>query len=104
STNFKGKKRSVVLHEQSDEWIWILERWKSICVRVGLSSPNEFGLDIQDGSQAGEYISKFGGDGEILTTGKGKQITWDMMDEMTKGHAKLGRKGSRSPWDLLSDS
>ncbi|WP_442604595.1 hypothetical protein, partial [Neptunomonas phycophila] len=62
STNFKGKKRSVVLHEQSDEWIWILERWKSICVRVGLSSPNEFGLDIQDGSQAGEYISKFGGD------------------------------------------
>ena len=88
--------------EQSFEWLSILDRWKSCCVRSGLSCPNMFGMDIQNGAHAGEYISKFGSDDEILQTKSGKKITWDMADEMTKGNVKTGRKGSSSPWDLLA--
>lgn len=86
---------------QSDGWQWIAKRWISACSKAGLSKPNEYGIDIQNGTMAGEYITKFGSDDEILTTKKGKKITWDMADEMTKGNSKTGRKGSLSPWDLL---
>lgn len=96
--------RGVVLpvSEQSGDWCWVLERWQAMTVKSGLSCPNEYGLDIQNGSQAGEYITKFGSDGEILETKQGKKITWDMADEITKGNTKKGRKGSLSPWDLLA--
>ena len=89
---------------QSDLWDNILTRWKRACLSSGLSCPNEYGMDIQNGAFAGEYISKFGSDDEFLTTSTGKKVTWDMADEMTKGNTKTGRKGSKSPWDLLSDS
>lgn len=87
---------------QSDDWSWVLERWQTMCVKSGLDCPNEYGLDIQGGNEAGEYITKFGGDGEILQTKSGKSVTWDMMDELTKGNVKSGRNGSLSPWDLLA--
>ena len=88
--------------EQSDEWNFILKRWQSCCIRAGLNTPNKYGMDIQNGAYAGQYISKFGSDDEILKTKSGKKITWDMADEMTKGNTKTGRKGSSSPWDLLA--
>ena len=94
--------KPLPIEQQSEEWQWILERWQNMCVNAGLSCPNEYGLDLQDGSQAGEYISKFGSDDEILKTKAGKKITWDMADEMTKGMVKMGRSGSLSPWDLLA--
>jgi len=87
---------------QTEEWEKILYRWRSCCLRSGLNAPNEYGMDIQSGALASEYISKFGSDDEILKTKKGKDITWDMADEMTKGNIKTGRTGSSSPWDLLS--
>ena len=96
--------RGNILLTQTDEWLLILDRWKSCCKRAGLNAPNLYGMDIQNGAHAGEYISKFGSDDEILKTKSGKTITWDMADEMTKGNTKTGRKGSSSPWDLLADS
>jgi hypothetical protein len=96
----KGKPQK----EQADEWKKILTRWQSACKLSGLNCPNEYGMDIQNGAFAGEYISKFGSDDEFLTTATGKKVTWDMADEMTKGNTKTGRKGSKSPWDLLSDA
>lgn len=97
----RDSKRKLKL-EQSLEWLKILERWQSCCVRADLNSPNMYGMDIQNGKGASEYISKFGSDDEILATKTGKKITWDMADEMTKGNVKTGRKGSSSPWDLLA--
>lgn len=79
----------------------LLDKWQACCVRAGLDMPNEYGLDIQDGSKAGEYICKFGSDGEILQTKTGDKVTWDAADEMTKGNTKKGKTGSLSPWDLL---
>jgi len=58
-------------------------------------------LDIQDGSKAGEYICKFGSDGEVLEKADGQKVSWDAADEMTKGNSKTGRTGSLSPWDML---
>lgn len=86
--------------EQSDK-NRLLPVWQSACVSAGLQSPNQYGLDICDGSQAGEYISKFGADDEVLTTRDGDSVTWDSADEMTKGHSKRGKRGSFAPWDLL---
>lgn len=79
----------------------LLDKWQRVCLRSGLDQPNEYGLDIQDGSKAGEYICKFGSDGEVLERADGKKVTWDAADEMTKGHMKKGKSGSLSPWDIL---
>lgn len=87
---------------QHDSWNWILDRWKTMCVKSGLNLPNEYGMDLQGAGNAGVYITKFGSDGDILETASGKKITWDMADEMTKGNAKIGAKGSLSPWDILA--
>ncbi len=94
--------RKLDLAQQSEEWLWFLNRWSNMCEKVGLQRPNEYGLDIRDGSQAYDYICKYGLDGERLTTdGKvKKQLTWDMADEVTKGNKKDGKK-SFSPFQLL---
>ncbi|WP_199868300.1 protein rep, partial [Vibrio anguillarum] len=97
-----SNRKPLPLDSQSDDWQWVLSRWQNMCVNSGLDCPNEYGLDIQGGNEAGEYITKFGGDGEILQTKSGKSVTWDMMDEVTKGNVKSGRNGSLSPWDLLA--
>lgn len=93
----------IVFSKQSvmDDTELLLEKWKRVCVRVGLSEPNQYGLDIQDGSKAGEYICKFGSDGEILERENGDKVSWDAADEMTKGNTKKGKNGSLSPWDIL---
>lgn len=93
--------RKLDIEQQSDEWLWFLERWCNMCEKAGLERPNEYGLDIRDGSMAYDYICKYGLDGERLTTKKGdKQLTWDMADEITKGNKKDGKK-SFSPFQLL---
>jgi hypothetical protein len=56
SRNDNGKLRE----KQSCDWLAILARWQSCCIRAGLNSPNKYGMDIQNGAHAGEYICKFG--------------------------------------------
>ncbi len=102
STNRSDK--GFALDNQSDDWLHILKRWQNVSIKCGLGMPNFNGLDIQNGDKAGEYITKFGSDEQILETKSGKKITWDMMDEATKGMTKIGKKGSRTPWGLLADS
>ncbi|MDE9484239.1 hypothetical protein, partial [Xenorhabdus bovienii] len=89
------------IEHQDADWSWCLERWKDMTTRAGLDCPNEYGMDIQGGEKAGEYITKFGSNGDVLKTASGDAVTWDMMDEVTKGNVKRGKKGSMSPWDLL---
>lgn len=96
--------RPLPEEQQCDEYRWILDRWKTMCRVAGLDMPNDYGLDIRDGSEAGTYITKFGGDGEIISTKSGSTVTWDVADELTKGNTKKGKNGSRSPWDILADA
>jgi len=48
---------------------------------------NRAAYQVQQGSAAGDYIAKFG-----------------PAEEIALGRSKLGRKGSRSPWELLADA
>lgn len=93
--------KPVPIEQQNEDWAWMLSRWQEMTTRAGLDCPNEYGMDIQGGDQAGEYITKFGSDGDFVSTSSGDQVTWDMMDEMTKGNTKRGKTGSLSPWDIL---
>lgn len=66
----------------------VYRAWKRVCERAGLPTPSEaHGVDIRDGSYAADYAAK-----------------WGMASELTKAHLKRGRKGSRTPWDLLRSS
>lgn len=65
--------------------------WINCCKKAGLPLPNmENGVDLQDGSRAEAYITKYG-----------REPRWDMQHEMVKGHIKKGRAGGRTPFDLL---
>lgn len=67
---------------------FIALQWQNCCKKAGLKVPSlEHGCDLQDGTYADKYISK-----------------WGLEDEMTKGHTKKGREGSATPWDLLRQS
>lgn len=63
-------------------------QWQNCCKKAKLPIPSlEHGVDLQDGSFADQYVSK-----------------WGLEDEMTKGHTKKGREGSLTPFDLLRQS
>jgi hypothetical protein len=62
------------------------------------------GVDIQDGTKAGEYLCKFSDDGELLQTRQGQGIKWDAADELTLANKKSGRNGSRKPHQILADA
>ncbi len=65
---------------------WI---WQKVAVRSGLPAPSiDRGCRIDDGSRAAQYVAKG---------------VWGLESEVTKGHVKSGRKGARTPFDLLRD-
>ena len=54
----------------------------------------DHGIDIRDGTYAAEYVAKFGRE----ATSEG----WGLSGELTKSHAKLGKRGQRfTPFQLL---
>lgn len=60
-------------------------RWRACCEKVGLGAPSlKHGIDLQDGSEADRYLSK-----------------WGLEDEMTKAHLKKAKEGGETPFDLL---
>lgn len=65
---------------------WSAE-WQRVCVSAGLRRPSdEHGLTLQNGDFAAAYVSK-----------------WGLEHEMTKSMHKLGRRGGRTPFDILRD-
>ena len=98
----KFKKQPLPVDMQSSDWRYVLSRWQNMSMKHGLSKPNLFGMDIKNGVETGNYITKFGSDGDIKKTRAGKDITWDLPDEMTKGNSKISKNSnSLSPWDFL---
>lgn len=81
------------------------DEWMKQLYKHGLAVPGQRGLhrslDIRDGSRAGDYILKFGSDGESKLTKNGDVITWDIADEVTRSHTKNGRGQSLTPFDFL---
>ena len=70
-------------------WGMLAPRWQKVAVRSGLPAPSlERGCRIDGGDQAANYVTKG---------------VWGLESEVTKGHTKTGKKGSRTPLDLLKD-
>ena len=68
-------------------WGLLPSRWQTVAVRSGLPQPSwERGCRIDGGEQAANYVTKG---------------VWGLESEVTKGHTKTGKKGSRTPLDLL---
>jgi hypothetical protein len=84
----------------------VFGEWKRSIKAQGLPVPNfEYGIRVNDGSKAGEYINKLGDDGELLQRRDGQgAVTWDMADEASKANLKKGRNGNRKPHQILQDA
>lgn len=70
------------------------DEWLHCLAKEGLSG-NGAAFDVRDGSFASDYAAKFGDDGHD---------GWGMPEEMTMSKSKSGRRGGRSPMQLLRDS
>lgn len=72
-----------------DSWAKLPWAWQKSAVKAGLPMPSiERGCQIDDGSKAAQYVAKG---------------VWGLESEVTKGHTKKGKRGSRTPFDLLRD-
>lgn len=66
------------------------KRWQVVAQRAGLPCPSEaHGCRVDGGEKAAAYVSK--------------GSSWGLESELTKGHQKRGKQGSRTAWDLLRD-
>ncbi|MED1409468.1 hypothetical protein [Bacillus paramycoides] len=61
--------------------------WKKACEKFGLSTSYKYGLDLQDGDEAQNYLSKHG--------------TWGLDQELSKAHIKKAKNDSMTPFDFL---
>lgn len=75
-------------------------QWFRSLMKAGLCTESqradvlEHGIDIRDGTYAAEYVAKYGR--EASSEG------WGLSGELTKSHAKLGKRGERfTPFQLL---
>ena len=72
---------------RGEGWKELPYRWQTVAVRSGLPQPSiEHGCRVDDGDKASAYVSKG---------------VWGLESELTKGHVKKGKRGSRTPFDLL---
>lgn len=64
----------------------VRSEWSRSLLKFGRDC-NENGFQAQNATSAGDYVAK-----------------WGAAEELTLGKSKLGRAGSRSPWQLLADA
>ncbi|MDP1595175.1 MAG: protein rep [Gallionella sp.] len=112
-----GRVRSVEVTYGSNGWhphiheIWLIDRvlsaaelktiqkklymvWNTTLFNAGMSPVTlARGVTVQNGSNASDYIAKFGQDPK-----------WDIGRELTSGHSKKSSGKGRTPFDLLRDS
>lgn len=67
----------------------MFELWEKACNKAGLTVMEQYGLDLQRGDKAQEYMTKHG--------------TWSLEQEMTKAHIKKGKLNSLTPFDFLRE-
>lgn len=65
----------------------LYELWETACNKFGLSSSEQYGLDLQGAEKLDEYLSKHG--------------NWSLEQEMSKSHMKKARFESLTPFDFL---
>jgi Replication protein len=112
-----GRVRSIEVTYGENGWhphvheIWLIEKtlspaelrvikrklfkvWNTTLLNAGMSSVTLLrGVTVQNGSNASDYIAKFG-----------QEPKWDIGRELTQGHSKKSNGKGRTPFDLLRDS
>lgn len=83
--------------------------WIETLIKIGLAERSQlnemlmYAFDVQNGDYAAEYVAKFGHE----PSAQSKTLTdshWSASHELTKSHAKVGRRLSgRTPFTLLRD-
>lgn len=72
-------------------------RWESLLNRAGVN-PSSNAFDLQDGSKAARYATKFG-----LTDDEAER-RWGIAGELTRANTKRSKaRGGRTPFQLLAD-
>ncbi|WOA61101.1 protein rep [Bacillus mycoides] len=61
--------------------------WEKACKKFELITSCKYGLDLQDGDEAQNYLSKHG--------------TWGLDQELSKSHIKKAKNDSMTPFDFL---
>lgn len=67
----------------------MFDLWEKACFKVGLTTSEKYGLDLQDGNEAEKYLSKHG--------------TWGLDQELSKAHIKKAKNESMTPFDFLRE-
>jgi hypothetical protein len=81
--------------EDAKQRLW--GRWESLLNRVGVN-PSSNAFDLQDGSKAARYATKFG-----LTDDEAER-RWGIAGELTRANTKRSKaRGGRTPFQLLED-
>lgn len=65
----------------------MFDLWQKACKKFGLSTLKNYGLDLEDGEKANDYLSKHG--------------TWGLDRELSKSHIKEAKQDSYTPFDFL---
>lgn len=86
------------------QMVWIGNLIKvGLADRCQLNDMMQAAFDVQNGDYAAEYVAKFGHEAteaSKIITGS----TWGASHEMTKAHAKVGKRlGGRTPFTLLAN-
>lgn len=63
--------------------------WEKACGKVGLTLNSKYGLTLENGAKANDYISKHG--------------KWGLDQELSKSHIKKAKNGSLTPFDFLRE-
>lgn len=83
-------------HEREFMQRVIAMRWLECCQAAGLPLPSlDRGARLDGYKGVGDYLAK---------TGQEAVRRWALEDELAKSHTKRGRKGQRTPFDLLRDA
>lgn len=81
--------------EDVKQRLW--SRWESLLKRVG-QTPSLNAFDLQDGSKAARYATKFG------LTDDDAERRWGIAGELTRANTKRSKaRGGRTPFQLLDD-
>lgn len=84
----------IVIFYENETSLKVMENrmyklWNNACKKVGLSTTQSYGIDLQGAEHVQAYLTKHG--------------SWSIEQEMTKSHIKKGKESNMTPFDLLRD-
>ena len=83
-----GDLHSATITALASKWVTCLAK-VGLCDRPSLADAMKYAFNVRGGDQAAEYIQKWGRDAQ-----------WGASSELTRAHAKIGRKRAGGAWHV----